>query len=193
MAKQTYTVKGTHIITSRAWTDEQLGEGTFNRLSDKEQAPWGLKPLPSGWYDVFALMRVMEPVCARLKISVFDAFTDIATRNARDDLTTIYRAFLRLAGARGLLNATPTLWRNYVAFGTVEKLANQPGFHEAIDRGIPTPLLDWACACWNGFIPTAVVLAGGSNPELKIVDTGPDTKADEPDLSYLHVQLHYVP
>jgi hypothetical protein len=191
MAKQSYTVKGTHIITSRSWVDEQLGEGTFNRLSERAQAPWGLKPLPSGWYDVYALMGIMEPICGQLKISVFDAFTDIATRNAKDDLTTVYRAFLRLAGARGLLNATPTLWRNYVAFGTVEKLANQPGFHEAIGRAIPTPLLDWACACWNGFIPTAVLLAGGTNPSLTIVETGPDTTSGEAGFSYLHVQLTY--
>jgi len=193
MAKQTYTVKGTHIITSRSWVDEQLGEGYFAQRSSDVRAPWGSKPLPSAWYDVHALMKVMEPICEQLNISVFDAFSDIAARNASDDLTTIYRAFLRLAGARGLLNATPTLWRNYVAFGTVEKITNQPGLHEAIGRGIPTPLLDWACACWNGFIPTAVTLAGGSNPVLKIIETGPDTTADEPDMSFLHVQLHYVP
>lgn len=192
MEKASYTVKGTHIMASRTWVDARLGEGTFDKLGEEFEVTWS-KILPSGWYDIYSLMRIMEHATKKLGVTIFDACVEIARRNAEEDLKTIYRAFLRLAGAKGLLNATPTLWRNYVAFGTVEKIKNEPGLHIAIGRGIPLPLLEWAGACWHGFIPTAVEVAGGKNPQLEIVESGLDPNAAQPGDCFVKIELRYEP
>lgn len=193
MTGRTNAVKGTHVVTSRTWVDEREGAGTFDRLSLEAEAPWGSTVLPSSWYDVQALLNVTTPVIERHGLTVLEAFSEIAAQNASDDLRTIYRAFLRLAGARGLLNATPALWKNYVNFGIVKKIRNEPGLHEGTCRAIPTPLLEWAIACWNGFIPTAVVIAGGKDAKLELVDKGEDKESSTPGLSYLHIVLTYKP
>ena len=190
MSKVSYSVKGTHVIASRVWVDERFGEGAFDRLLSAHSVDWP-KILPSGWYDIHMLMRVMEQACSESQVTIFEAYREIAARNAREDLTTIYRAFLRLAGPRGLLNATPTLWRNYVAFGDVEKVKNEPGLHIAICRGIPIAVLDWACGSWSGFVPTAVEVAGGSNPKLDVPDLGEDP--NQPGFGYLRAEVTYTP
>jgi hypothetical protein len=193
VAKASYCVKGTHLTTSRAWLDQRLGEGTYAKFEAAVGVPWDARVLPSGWYDVFAMVRLVEQGTKQLKVSIFDAYTEIASANATQDLTTIYRAFLRLAGPRGLLNATPTLWRNYVAFGEVKKVANESGLHIAEVHGIPDAVLEWSCGAWNGFVPTAVVLAGGSNPSLVIEESGPDPLASEPGLSFMRARVDYDP
>lgn len=191
VAKGSFSVKGTHLLTSRAWVDARLGEGSFAKLEAEVRAPWDARVLPSGWYDVFALVRIITKVTKPLEMDVMKAVSEIATINAQQDLTTIYRAFLRLAGPRGLLNATPTLWRNYVAFGEVKKLTNEAGLHIAELYGVPDELLDWACGCWDGFIPTAVTLAGGTSPALTIDARGADPTATEPGFSFLRARIEY--
>lgn len=191
VAKVSYNVKGTHVSTSRAWLDQRLGEGTYAKFEAEVGVPWDARVLPSGWYDVFALLKLVEHGTRRLHVSIYDAYTEIAANNATQDLTTIYRAFLRLAGPRGLLNATPTLWRNYISFGEVKKVANETGLHIAQLHGLPNSVLEWACGSWNGFIPTAVVLAGGSNPVLQIEESGPDPLATEEGFSFMRARIDY--
>lgn len=190
MTKESYAVKGTHVRTSQQWVDERLGEGTFESLSRKYDVAW-TTVLPSGWYDIYSLMRVMNHAVKEAHSTIFDAYVEISRKNASSDLTTIYRAFLRLAGPKGLLGASPTLWKNYVRFGTVEKVTNEPGLHIAIGRGLPSELVDWASAAWHGFIPTAAEIAGGKNAKLEVIETGADEKSDDPNMRYVKIRLTY--
>ncbi|MCA9696442.1 MAG: hypothetical protein KC431_02870 [Myxococcales bacterium] len=185
---ENFTVKGTHIMMGRTWVDERLGEGTFDSMAEEFEAGW-VKLLPSSWYDVLPFNKIISRAASKLDISVVDAVTEIATLNAKKDLTTIYRAFMRAAGPKALLQATPVLWRNYVAFAEAKKLSNETGLLIAECRMIPAEVFDWAQGCWHGFLPAAIELAGGKNAKSRIVEYGDE---DQPGFRWLRAEIHYT-
>jgi hypothetical protein len=164
-----YKTKGTHVLQARIWVDERLGAGMFNKLAAESGDAWPTVLLPASWYDVEPLVKLLTIVSARTRISLENITTEITARNARNDLTSVYRAFLRVAGPHLTMNATAKLWSTYVAFGEAKKIQNDPGFYLAECRGIPRHLLSWACGAWKGFVPTAIEVSGGKRCVSEIV------------------------
>lgn len=191
--KPDFSVKGTHVNTAKAWVNERQGEGSFAKHGRSLRVDWAGRVLPSTWYSLFELVRIVEQALHEIPDeSVMSAFVQIARKNALDDLTSIYRAFLRLAGPKGLLNATPALWNAYCSFGDVVKIRNEAGISVVECHGIPPLLVEWACGAWTGFIPTAAEVAGGKNAEFTILEKGPDPYASGgEDLFYLRLQCTY--
>jgi hypothetical protein len=161
-----FKVKGTHVLQTRQLINEKLGEGAFATLVHETKEARELWPgviLPSTWYEIAPLQIILAIVARNLKSTVEEVTTHIATRNARNDLTSVYRAFLKVAGPHLTLSATHKLWSTYVSFGESRAIQNEPGIYMGECRGMPKHLLPWACGCWRGFIPTAIEISGGKN------------------------------
>ncbi len=174
---------------ARKWVDERLGEGAFMKKVAEVQNDWPKVLLPGSWYNVFPLEFAVADAARQVRMSMEDACADIAARNARTDLTTVYRAFLRVAGPHMIMNATSALWRNYVAFADAKKVKNDFGMFIGECYQVPNKLLDWACGCWRGFVPTAIELAGGKNCRGRILERGPDGTSNE--FSWLRCEVTY--
>ncbi|HZS41402.1 MAG TPA: hypothetical protein VFF06_31450 [Polyangia bacterium] len=181
-------VKGTHVLMARQWIDAQLGEGEFLKRIEERPSDWPKVLLPASWYDVDPMNHALRSAARALGRTVEDVATDISRSNARHDLTTVYRAFLRVAGPHLVMNATALLWRNYVNFGDAQKVVNERGHYVGECRGIPTRLLEWACGAWLGFVPTAIELAGGKRCSARIVETRVETS----ELSALRMEVRYA-
>lgn len=173
---------------ARKWVDQQLGEGSFRRLAS-EKAGWPPVVLASSWYPVDPVAHAIRSAARHAKLSVEEASAHIAEQNARGDLTTVYRAFLRVAGPHLVMGATLALWRNYVAFADAKRVENVFGRYLGECRDIPNELLDWACGCWRGFVPTAIELAGGKNCRSRIAHRGPQEGSKE--FSWLQLEVLY--
>lgn len=158
---ETYTVKGTHVIATKAWVDQRCGTGFFERTWKSGSADYPTSILAASKHDVYAVNRVMCAAAKQLNMSVEEVATKIAESNARKDLNTVYQAFLKAARPQLMLNATPLLWRTYVSFGEAVKITNEQGHYVGEGRRLPEELLGWSRGCWLGFIPTAIELAGG--------------------------------
>ena len=155
---------------ARSWVDERLGPGAFTRLVAGGSAnAWPTALLSSTWYPVEPLVDVLKTVAHQLRDSVENITADISKRNARNDLTSVYRAFLRMAGPEMTLKATSQLWATYVAFAEATIVTNEPGHYIGQCRGIPTHLFQWGCGTWRGFIPTAIEMCGGKNMNAQII------------------------
>src|SRR5262245_865851 len=123
-----YHVKGSHIAVANRWVDERLGDGAFSGKAQAIGAPWSRAVvLPGVWYDVEPLNELLAWASTRLGKPLRECAAEIAARNAKEDLTTIYRVFLRLAAPVRLLSQTPRLWRNYVRFADSTVIRNDPG------------------------------------------------------------------
>lgn len=184
-----YKCKGSHIIQARDFIDEKLGPGTFERYMRQYGTETTKIFLPGGWYEVDALNTILQDVSKQLGRSVEDLVIEISRLNARRDLTTIYRVFLRIAAPVRVLSFTPQLWRNYVAFGEANVLTNEPGHYIVENSGIPARLLDWACGASRGFLPAAVELAGGKNAKSAIVQRGSDPA--NPEMRRFQCEVYY--
>jgi hypothetical protein len=165
------SVKGSHIVQAQEWVDRRLGAGTFQELTRQGGASWSAV-LPMGWYDVDVLNAALRVAAQRLGSSLEDIVTEIASSNAERDLTSIYRVFLRVAQPQRVLAQTPRLWRTYVSFGEAAALRNEQGYYLGQGTGFSAELLEWACGCWRGFIPTTIELAGGRNIRARILERG---------------------
>jgi hypothetical protein len=163
-------VKGSHIIQAQQWIDDRLAAGTFKRYTAAAGDRWQLV-LPFGWYEVEVLQSALEHASNELGLSVEDITAEIATANAEQDLTSIYRAFLRLAQPRRVLSFTPRLWTTYVSFGSATAIKNDDGHYIGQGDGFPEHLVPWVAGCWRGFIPATIVVAGGTINAHRILKT----------------------
>lgn len=160
-------VKGTHIIVARDYVDEVMGKGSFAKLTERGGKRWQVL-LPSSWYELDVLHPALVAVAQAKKRKMVDVASDIAARNARTDLTGVYKLFLRMLSPQTVLGKLPHLWRLYVRFGECVPVSNDKGHYVAEGRGLVSEYSDWASGCWRGFITTAVEMSGGTHIEVML-------------------------
>lgn len=165
---ETRTVKGSHVLQVKQWIDERVGIGTFSELTKHAPENWSII-LPMTWYEVDILHNALAEACKKTRVSMEEAATQIARRNAAADLTSLYRFFMRVAQPQRLLTHTPRLWRTYVNFADASAVKNEDGHYVGQGDGLDEELVAWACGCWAGFIPLAVELAGGKDVRSRII------------------------
>ena len=165
-----YRCKGSHVVQSRRWVNERLGEGTFEALVAPAGGVWQANFLVATWYDVGPLNHALKQVGKRIGESVENITREITRQNALHDLRSIYRIFVSIAAPVRVMSFTPQLWSTYVKFGEAKAVKNDPGHYIAECKGIPGEYLDWACGAWLGFVPTTIEVAGGRNLKARIAD-----------------------
>jgi hypothetical protein len=168
-----HKTKGSHVMQARSWIDKQLGPGSFDALVDSI-VPGEIDAkilLPGSWYSVGPLIKVFQEAARRLNSTVHDVTREIARQNAFNDLTTLYRVFLRIAAPVRVMSFTPRLWSNYVAFGEAVAIRNDPGYYIGECTGVPMEYLEWSCGAWCGFVPAAIEVAGGASARPRILGT----------------------
>jgi uncharacterized protein (TIGR02265 family) len=168
-SKEARQVKGSHVRQAQEWVDTRLGANAFSELTKHAGPDWAVI-LPVGWYDVDVLNKALRAASLQLRVSVEDMVTEIARKNAERDLTSIYRAFLRVAQPHRVLSQTPRLWRTYVNFADARAVENAKGYYVGEGWGFSKDLVDWACGCWRGFIPATIVVAGGQQVKGRILE-----------------------
>jgi hypothetical protein len=178
-------VKGSHLVQAQMWVDAQMGAGTFKRLTATGGSRWNV-PLHGSWYEADILVEALNEVCAKLKKPIEEVSREIARRNA-EDLTSIYKFFLKLAQPQRLLTFTPRLWSTYCNFGRAEAVVNERGHFIGEGHDLPQHLLDWAAGAWCGFIPAAIQMAGGREPSGAIVSKAPAANG----MGSLRFESHY--
>jgi hypothetical protein len=124
----------------------------------------------------------------QLKVPMQAVVAEITTLNAKKDLTTVYRAFMRVAGPHLLLRAVSAMWRNYVAFAEASVVRNDQGFFVGDCHGMPFPLMDWACGGVQGFLTTAIEMAGGHNCESRVSERGIEPNGE---LAWFRTEVRY--
>ena len=122
-----------------------------------------------------------------------DITVEITRLNALEDLTSMYRFFLRIAAPQRVMGFTPRLWGTYVAFGEARAVTNEPGYYVGECTGIPHRLLEWTCGAWRGFVPTAIELSGGKDVRGTIRGTWPMDRVQggAGDLYRLELEVRY--
>ena len=183
-----YRCKGSHVIVAQKWVDERLGPGAFKALVKDAGDVWRGMYLPMTWFDVFPLNNALIVVAHKLNRSLEDVTMEITRLNALEDLTSMYRFFLRIAAPQRVMSFTPRLWSTYVEFGVATAIKNEPGHYVGECTGIPERLLQWSCGAWRGFVPTAIELAGGKNVRGTIRGTW---RMNQGDLHRLECEILY--
>ena len=184
-----YTVRGSHVCQAARWVDDHLEAGAFVRLARELDPDWPEHFELRGAYVVGPMIHALEAASERVGIEFEEAATEVAVANAREDLSTIYRAFVWVAGPVMLLNSVPRLWSLYVDFAGARALTNVRGHFTGEGYGLPDELLVWAAGAWQGFLPAAIEMAGGKNARATITKRGAGP-GPEPG-SHLHCEITY--
>jgi hypothetical protein len=174
----TFLCKGTHAVQIQKWVEARRGPGAFRRLLAKHTPAASFTIVIGGWYDAGALLSVIEDVARAEDVSVEAAVEEIARANARDDLKTVYRTFMKMLAPRRVLQFLPRIWRQYFQFGSVEVTKNDSGLVELVTRDVTTRFVPWVRGGWRGFLPVTILASGGRSPEVThvwVMSTSEDT------------------
>jgi hypothetical protein len=180
--------KGTHVMVAREWVDQRLGPGTFTKLARSREPEFPELALAIAWYDVHPLVHALTEAAKLLDMPVREITASIAYLNADRDLHTVLRAFMWAAGPVMLLSQSARLWRAYVAFAEARVILNERGRYVGQCHTFPSELSEWVAGAWEGFLPRAIEIAGGSRPSARtLVHDGADT----PGHAWLQCEITY--
>lgn len=168
-------VKGMAILNSRAWLDARLGAGWFVETARAHDPEFPERILPGEWYAVRTHQFVYERAFEALEgyASCRELMQAATVEVALNDLNGILRAFLWAASPKMFLRTVPKVWETYADFTGLEILRNDTGHFEARVFEIPADVREWVAAAWAGFLPPALELAGGKEPQATIRDLQP--------------------
>jgi hypothetical protein len=166
-------LKGSIYVQARNWTDEREGAGTFLRLLAEAgfAAPKNL--LPGSWYPAAPLYAALRAAGSLRNLDAETAVASVARMNALEDLTTIYRIFLRIAAPLRVLGNAPKVWSTYCNFATPGLRINEPGHFIGTIDSAPPDLTEFVVGACRGFLPAAVELAGGKSVTFQVLSRTP--------------------
>jgi hypothetical protein len=183
-----FLCKGTHAVQIHKWVEARRGPGALAPLLEKHSLPARAPVVLGGWYDAEALLSVIEDVARAEGIGVEAAVEEIARANAREDLKSVYRVFMKILAPQRVLQFLPRIWRQYFQFGTVEVIRNDPGQIELVTRDVTTRFVPWVRGGWRGFLPETILASGGRSPRVDHISL-----TSMPDKSWqVSVQATYV-
>jgi hypothetical protein len=129
-------------------------------------------PLPITWLP----MRLMRPIFDNANDLLFDGdlekTTDVSRRQIRDDLSTIYRVFIRVASPRFVASRASIIYSTYFRNnGSARVVAETERSVDILveDVALPSPEL---FARMRGSILGGIELTGARNPRVQIVSGG---------------------
>jgi hypothetical protein len=163
-------VKGSIYLQAREWVDGALGAGTFSRAVAEAGGTSTEIILPGTWLPVEPLIEAVAQAAAARRRPNQQAVAEIARLNALNDLTTIYRVFMRVAAPVRVLAHSPRVWGLYFDFGRPTIDTNEKGHFVGAIEEVPAHLVDFVQGALIGFLPAAVEMAGGKAPSARIRD-----------------------
>jgi hypothetical protein len=129
-------------------------------------------PLPITWLPMRPLLPIWEKANELLFDGDLEKGTDVARRQIREDLSTIYRVFIRVASPRFVCSRAAAIYSTYFRNnGTARVVAETERSADILveDVALPSPHL---YSRMRGSILGGIELTGARNPRVQIVSGG---------------------
>ncbi|HSO00211.1 MAG TPA: hypothetical protein VLS89_18090, partial [Candidatus Nanopelagicales bacterium] len=143
--------------------------------------------LTSGWYDVFPVVPLVAAQARALGVSFDTAAAEAARARVTEDLSTIYRAFIRAASPEQLAPRLVRGFSRYLDFGAAEVKTAAPGSIEIVTRDMPVFLLPWYMPVAGTFFRIALESVGAR--DVRVSWRAPEDSGERKDLALCLIQV----
>ncbi|MEQ9402282.1 MAG: hypothetical protein RIM99_01745 [Cyclobacteriaceae bacterium] len=127
-----YKVKGTAIINSKKFIDEQIRPGFFDERMKELDPQYTKLLLPSTWYSAFNSKLMADIAAKELGWELKKYCFTLNVVSVNHSMTTIYAFFLKIGGPVMVLGKTPQMVKTFTNSVEYEVIKNEKGDHEAI-------------------------------------------------------------
>lgn len=167
-----FHVKGVIYQGTQLFFNERVRGGMtslFHETRDDDLAAFMQQRfLPSAWYDVMPIARLVPCEARAMRLSV-PQYLKLRTRyQAEKDIGSIYRFLLKLVSHEQVALRLPRFMGQLFDFGTPETRKIEPGHVELAMRGWPAALSEWCTTAFPVYVDTALRLSGTKEPRIVI-------------------------
>lgn len=164
-------VKGTAFKSRISYVQRHHGaealDRVFAELEDRELAE-SLKKraMPGGWYsfeNYVDLLRTIDRVCGTGSGTMF---RPMGAQVAEDDLSTVYRIFMRVASPSFILKKASHIWRQYYDVGELVVTRDQPDLAQFEICDMPNPDIAH-CDSIAGWTQKCIEMTGASDVNVE--------------------------
>ena len=161
--------KGIVLVTFKHFVHKRFGEAGWNTLlealSAADQTELKLA-VTIGWYDFFLRVRAVSTMDRVLGQGDGQLIRDWGHFGAESDLTTVQRAFLRLANPAYLIEKAGTYWRRFYDWGEWTVIRDNPCAATGTLAG--SPVRDEIyCTELTAYLARMLELAGAKGVEVQ--------------------------
>jgi hypothetical protein len=189
-----YRTRGLVFVGARDYYDAVVpgGAAAVAQQLDRETAAFFEQIfLGSAMYDIMPILKI-SAVAARIAGT---AHMDFVRANAiwlaEHDLTGVYKLFVRALPPDAVALRLPKLALKYFDFGEAETRKQGERCCIGEMRGIPAALVPWIDACVQGYVRTALTIAGAKNARARLLETEPNGHGRDNALSTLKFELRW--
>jgi hypothetical protein len=139
---------------------------------------WDQLFLANSMYDALPIVPISETAAMLANLSHGDFVRANAAWLAERDVRGVYKLLLNVLSAEAVALRLPKAAIRYFDFGEARSKMSAKRSCQAEQSGIPRGMAAWFSACVNGFVPTALTIAGARNPRVRLLSTKSDGQRD---------------
>jgi hypothetical protein len=118
--------------------------------------------LTASWYDALPMLPLSGAAAAALGKPHYEAMRDRASVQVESDAVGVYRVILAMASPEMLVPRLPRAMMQYFDFGEATSAITSPTSCQVTHAGVPMPIVPLGVPLADGFLTTALRLAGAN-------------------------------
>jgi hypothetical protein len=118
--------------------------------------------LTASWYDALPMLPLSAAAAAALGKPHYEAMRDRASVQVESDASGVYRVILGMASVEMLVPRLPRAMMQYFDFGEASATLTSKTTCEVTHAGVPMPIVPLGVPLADGFLSTALRLAGAT-------------------------------
>lgn len=165
--------RGLVYVGCRAFYDEHVPGGTLAVMAtlDSEHAEFFDQIfLGTAMYELMPLLTISAAAARVAGVPHMEFVKRNAAWQAERDLRGVYKLFVRALPPEAVAVRLPKLALKYFEFGDAEAAMSGERCCVGEMRNIPSALAPWMQACFLGYVPIALAVAGAKGVRLRMLD-----------------------
>jgi hypothetical protein len=148
--------------------------------------------LPSSWYDVLPIARLIKHEARAMRLSV-PHYLRLRTRyQAEKDIGSVYKFLLKLVSLDQVALRVPRIVGQIFDFGEANATMLDHGHVALHMKGLPTVLVEWCSTAFDVYVDTALKMSGAKETEIVLQAGEAEGKVQGVDCITLKMDVRYV-
>jgi F0F1-type ATP synthase membrane subunit c/vacuolar-type H+-ATPase subunit K len=148
--------------------------------------------LGTAMYEILPILPISEAAARLMDLPHLEFVRRNSVWLAEHDLRGVYALFIRALPPETVALRLPKLALKYFDFGHTETRMESDRLCVGEMQGIPVVLAAWMQACIQGYVPTALSIAGAKNPRVRMLETTGRASERPEGTTTLRIEIRWV-
>lgn len=166
MLPNEFKYKGSAILATKTYLDQEFGTGYFNRCWTIYQQDIIIQA--TNWYPLEYLVNILNQTSLNAKLSFSELVLKQSNIMLANKTNGIYRHILEKGSLQKILVALPHLEKTYNTTSHIKNIEVKAGYYK-LEMVNPSKFSDYSLLCFEGGLAGIIAVCGNEKSEFNII------------------------